>query len=72
MTALLRAVDTLCLILTRNLMGNPLEKSLKLYISSSGLLWGMFAAILIGVGVRVTISYKAPQDEQTNTSQALL
>jgi hypothetical protein len=53
-------------------MGNPLEKSLKLYISSSGLLWGMFAAILIGVGVRVTISYKAPQDEQTNTSQALL
>jgi hypothetical protein len=41
-------------------VGNPLEKSLKLYVSSSGLLMRMFAAILIEERARVTILYNAP------------
>jgi hypothetical protein len=59
-SALLEVVDSFYLIFTSDLMGNPLEKSLKLYVSSSGLLVGMFAAILIGERVRVTILYNAP------------
>jgi hypothetical protein len=55
-----QVVDSFYLIFTRDSVGNPLEKSLKLYVSSSGLLMRMFAAILIEERVRVTILYGAP------------
>jgi len=45
---LLEVVDSFYLIFTGDLMENPLEKSLKLYVSYSSLLKGMFAEILIG------------------------
>jgi hypothetical protein len=72
MAMLLEVVDSFYLIFTGDLMENPLEKSLKLYVSYSGLLKGMFAEILIGEGAKVTILYNAPQDEQTSTSEVLL
>jgi hypothetical protein len=60
-TTLLEIVDSFYLLFTRDLMGNPLEKSSRLYISSPGLLMGMFAAILIGERVRVTIYIRHPK-----------
>lgn len=51
MAMLLEVVDSFYLIFTGDLMENPLEKSLKLYVSYSGLLKGMFAEILIGEGL---------------------
>jgi hypothetical protein len=59
-TTLLEIVESFHLLFTRDLMGNPLVKSLRLYVSSSSLLMGMFAAILVGERVRVTILYNAP------------
>lgn len=72
MAMLLEVVGSFYLVFTGDLMENPLEKSLKLYVSYSGLLKGMFAEILIREGARVTISYNAPQDEQTSTPEVLL
>jgi hypothetical protein len=59
-TTLSEVVESFYLIFTRDLVENPLEKSLKLHVSSSGLLMRMFAAILIEERVRVTIIYNAP------------
>lgn len=52
--------------------GKSIREKFKTLCKFLVLLKGMFAAILIGKGVRITILYNAPRDEQTGTSEVLV